>query len=61
VPDEDVTWEQALSELRETIDKAKRDGMTHPSPVLGRMSNDDWVSLHCRHAELHFSFLHPAS
>jgi hypothetical protein len=60
VPDPDVTWDQALDELRATIQKAKRDGMSEPSPILGRMTHDEWVRLHCRHAELHFSFLHPA-
>lgn len=30
-----------------------------PNPVFGRMTHDEWQALHCRHAELHLSFLHP--
>jgi hypothetical protein len=33
--------------------------MTATSPVLGRLSHEQWVQFHCRHAEMHFSFMHP--
>jgi hypothetical protein len=58
-PDDDVTWDQAIDELRTNIARAKDVGMTHPSPLLGPLSNEQWIQLHCRHAELHFSFMHP--
>ena len=60
-PAADVTWEDAMKRLRTEVGRARDAGrMTRPSPILGRMSHNDWVRLHCRHAELHFSFMHPA-
>ena len=32
--------------------------MSKPSPVFGPMTHEEWEQLHCRHAELHFSFIH---
>jgi hypothetical protein len=29
--------------------------------MLGKLSIDEWNRLHCRHAELHLSFMHPSS
>ena len=59
LPDDDVTWEQATAEFRTLMDRLT-DGarMTQRSPVLGPMTHEDWVRLHCRHAELHLSFVH---
>ncbi|MGD9690943.1 MAG: DUF1569 domain-containing protein [Phycisphaerales bacterium] len=31
----------------------------HESPAFGKLTLDEWVQLHLRHAELHLSFLHP--
>ena len=30
------------------------------NPFLGELSHEDWIKLNLRHAELHFSFFHPA-
>ena len=60
VPPDDITLDEALRLFRDEMTLADRPGaMTHPSPLLGPMSHDDWVELHCRHAELHFGFLVP--
>ena len=59
LPDPETTWEDAVSALRDAvarIDSGER--MTQPSPLLGAMTHEDWVNLHCRHAEMHFSFMH---
>ncbi len=59
LPDPQTTWEDAVSALRDAvrrIDSGER--MTQPSPLLGAMTHEDWVKLHCRHAEMHFSFMH---
>ena len=32
---------------------------TRPSAFLGALTKEEWTQLHCRHAELHFSFLIP--
>jgi hypothetical protein len=60
LPDDDVTWKDAVAELRREVDRAASEKMTAPSPILGSMSHEDWTRLHCRHAELHFGFIHPA-
>jgi hypothetical protein len=28
-----------------------------PSPLFGELTIDEWNQLHCRHAELHLSFI----
>ncbi len=61
LPDPETTWDDAVSALRDAvarIDNGER--MTQPSPLLGAMTHEDWVNLHCRHAEMHLSFMHPA-
>ena len=61
LPDPAVTWESALAGLRREIGRVEAGTrMTQPSPVMGKMTHDDWVRFHCRHAELHFSFMMPA-
>ena len=59
VPDRDITWEAAADTLRRAIGRLDSQKMTSRSPVLGKLSPPQWEQLHCRHAELHFSFLHP--
>lgn len=59
VPDDDATMQGAIEELRDAIGRAERERMTIPSPLLGPLSHEDWVRLHCRHAELHFGFIRP--
>ncbi len=59
LPDPETTWEDTVSALRHAvarIDSGER--MTQPSPLLGAMTHEDWVNLNCRHAEMHFSFMH---
>ena len=61
LPDPETTWDDAVAALRDVvgrIDAGER--MTQPSPLLGTMTHEDWVKLNCRHAEMHFSFMHPA-
>lgn len=56
-PPADVSWDEAVSYFREMIALARQNGMTKESPVFGQLSDAEWEQLHCRHAELHFSFL----
>lgn len=61
-PRSDITLEEAIAAFREDVQIAAQPGaMSHPSPLLGPMSHEQWEQLHCRHAELHFSFIVPAS
>ncbi len=59
VPPENMTWEEAREKLRDVVhridDKGQR--MRHRSPLLGQLEHEEWIQLHCRHAEMHFSFL----
>lgn len=58
-PDEDITWDEAVTYLRETIGRLQYERMSAPSPVLGPLTHEEWERLHCRHAEMHFSFMQP--
>ena len=55
----DLPLADALALLREQVATANATPMPHPSPLFGRLEPDVWVEVHCRHAELHFSFVHP--
>lgn len=59
LPDEETDLDAAVESLREATDRAAREKMTSRSPLLGPMNHERWVQGHCRHAELHLSFLIP--
>ena len=62
IPDASITMEQGLAELRAQILRVQEgQRITIPSPIFGRLSHEKWVRLHCRHAELHLSFLDPGN
>lgn len=56
-----VPLEKALERLRSAADRIEREEMTEDHPFFGRLTHKEWIALHCRHAELHFSFMHPES
>jgi hypothetical protein len=58
-PPEPVSLEDGLAQLRAAIGRLKAESKRAPSPLLGRLSVEEWNQLHCRHAELHLSFLVP--
>ncbi|MEM9915968.1 MAG: DUF1569 domain-containing protein [Planctomycetota bacterium] len=60
-PDPDITLEQAKQKLRDEVAYANEHGMHHPSPLFGQMTPEECIQMNCRHAELHFSFIRPAS
>jgi hypothetical protein len=60
VPGE-TSWEDGLRILRAAIQRLKTETQRHPSPFLGVLTREQWDQLHCRHAELHLSFLIPES
>jgi hypothetical protein len=47
---------EALGQLREALDRARLEPMTAVHPVFGRLTHDEWIQFHLRHAELHLSF-----
>ena len=54
-----VPVEEAVATLEREVAEAQAKPMSHPGPLFGKMSHDDRVTVHCRRAELHFSFLRP--
>ena len=59
-PGPETRYADAIEHLSRAVERAKRQRMTTRSPVFGQLSHKQWVQLHCRHAELHFSFIKPA-
>jgi hypothetical protein len=56
-PDEQIAWDDAVRDLRETLARLDGERMTVASPVLGPLNHEQWEQLHCRHAEMHLSFV----
>ena len=49
----------ALDMLRRAVVRVENERMTAPHPAFGRMTHEEWMKLHLRHAELHLSFAVP--
>jgi len=47
----------ALEHLQKSVGRLKQEVHREPSPFLGPMDIDQWNQLHCRHSELHMSFI----
>jgi hypothetical protein len=56
VPPE-TSWEDGLKHFRATMQRLKTESQRKPSPFLGELTREQWDQLHCRHCELHLSFL----
>ena len=58
MPRDEVAFEEGLSAMRAQLDRIDAgEQMTHKSPVLGKMSHDQWILLHLDHCRMHFGFL----
>jgi len=55
-----TTWEEGLTGFRRALGRLKTETRRAPSPVIGPLTAEEWEQLHCRHSELHLSFLTPA-
>ena len=56
---QEVLPTEGLAELRRAINRLKREPQRVPSPLIGRLSREQWDQFHMRHAELHLSFILP--
>lgn len=56
VPPE-TSWDDALARFRKVMERMKAIAERKPSPFLGKLSREQWDQLHCRHCELHLSFI----
>jgi len=55
----ETSWEDGLRHFRQAIARQQSEEHREPHPVLGPLTRDEWRQLHCRHSELHLSFLLP--
>ncbi len=53
----ETTWEEGVREIRTALNRMKTETQRRAHPVLGAMRREQWDQLHCRHCELHLSFL----
>jgi len=49
----------ALEKLRIAAGRLQSEKMTAIHPVLGKLTHEEWLELHLRHAEMHLSFAVP--
>jgi hypothetical protein len=57
-PDAQVSASTGAADLRAVIERVRGGEAFLPaSPFLGRLSREQWIELHLRHAELHLSFV----
>ncbi len=54
-----TTWEDGLAAFRKSLKRMQTDTARAPHGFFGYLTNDEYVQLHCRHSELHLSFLLP--
>ena len=57
VPEPDLSINDAVDQLTRAIERTRHETMAGKHPVFGKLSHEQWIKFHCRHAELHFSFL----
>ncbi len=52
--------DEAVAMTRGILDRVEGgERFTHPSPLLGRLTHEQWSMMHCSHASMHWSFLWP--
>jgi hypothetical protein len=56
-----TSLEEGLLCIRQALDRLQMESKRAPSAFLGPLTRDEWDQLHCRHAELHLSFLIPVA
>lgn len=62
LPREDIRDQQGLEYLRSQVARVQSgEKMSQPSPLLGRLTPEEWVTLQRKHMALHLSFLEPGA
>jgi len=57
-PQPGVSFEEGLALMRTQLDRIDAGAqMTSDSPLLGKMTHEQWVKLHLDHCRLHFGFI----
>ncbi|MFG0293816.1 MAG: DUF1569 domain-containing protein [Phycisphaerales bacterium JB050] len=58
LPAPEVPFEQGMGELREQVARLDAgEQFSHPSPVLGPLTHEEWVKLHLAHCMMHLGFM----
>lgn len=58
LPSAGVSFDEGLSSMRAQLARIEAgERMTVPSPVLGKMTHEQWLLLHLDHCRLHFGFI----
>lgn len=52
---------QGIAALRETVDRWHREPQRMPHAFFGKLTSEEWEKIMLRHAEMHMSFVVPAS
>ncbi|MFZ9091073.1 MAG: DUF1569 domain-containing protein [Planctomycetaceae bacterium] len=56
LPDE-TSWEDGVQQICSALKRMQVEPQRLAHPVLGELTREQWDQLHCRHCELHLSFL----
>lgn len=56
---EPTSLEEGVRSFRQATQRLHTETKRAPNPVLGPLTPEEWEQLHCRHSELHLSFLLP--
>jgi len=54
-----TTLEEGLDSIRRGLGRLQSETRRSPHPAIGALTLEEWNQVHCRHAELHLSFLIP--
>jgi hypothetical protein len=54
-----ITLDAAVKNFSHALQRLKNETRREGHPVLGPLTPSEWEQLHCRHSELHLSFLVP--
>jgi hypothetical protein len=54
-----TTWEEGLAAFRTALKRMQKEPKRAPHGFFGHLTHDEYIRLHCRHSELHLSFLVP--
>jgi len=54
---DEAETQAALEHLKKSVARLQQETHREPSPFLGPLNLEEWNKLHCRHSELHMSFI----
>jgi hypothetical protein len=49
--------QDALQQIRQAVARLHNESQRRPNAFLGPLSSEEWDQLHCRHSEMHMSFI----